>query len=161
MYACLGVMFYNFWLIIMRKLAISRFYSANHYKYYVTLGVKGRILYFTLFTVIYFATILRRCVNDFLATITANMINFVSIPVWLMRFPIILSFFSRLSNELAERQAEILTLKKKLKDSDFEIEQLKQQLRQYVAEVKKAEDLLTHKVCYIHMYIYNITYCNA
>ncbi|XP_050335974.1 centrosomal protein of 135 kDa isoform X1 [Bactrocera neohumeralis] len=51
----------------------------------------------------------------------------------------------RLSNELAERQAEILTLKKKLKDSDFEIEQLKQQLRQYVAEVKKAEDLLTHK----------------
>ncbi|XP_036326953.1 centrosomal protein of 135 kDa-like [Rhagoletis pomonella] len=51
----------------------------------------------------------------------------------------------RLSNELAERQAEILTLKRKLKDSDFEIEQLKQQLHQYVAEVKKAEDLLSRK----------------
>lgn len=61
-------------------------------------------------------------------------------------FVFILPYFSRLSNELAERQAEILTLKKKLKDSDFQIEQLKQQLRQYVAEVKKAEDLLMHKV---------------
>lgn len=37
-------------------------------------------------------------------------------------------------------------MKRKLKDSEVEIERLKQQLKQYVQEVKKAEDLLMHKV---------------
>ncbi|KAM7355583.1 centrosomal protein 135kDa isoform 2-T2 [Cochliomyia hominivorax] len=51
----------------------------------------------------------------------------------------------RLTNDLADRQAEIVILTKQLKDSEKEIERLKQQLRKYVEEVKKAEDLLMQK----------------
>uniref|UniRef100_A0A1A9X335 Centrosomal protein of 135 kDa n=1 Tax=Glossina brevipalpis TaxID=37001 RepID=A0A1A9X335_9MUSC len=52
---------------------------------------------------------------------------------------------AHLTNNLAESQAEIITLKKLLKDSEGEVIRLKQQLRQYVQEIKKAEDLLMHK----------------
>uniref|UniRef100_A0A1I8PKC6 Centrosomal protein of 135 kDa n=1 Tax=Stomoxys calcitrans TaxID=35570 RepID=A0A1I8PKC6_STOCA len=51
----------------------------------------------------------------------------------------------KLTNELAESQAEVSSLKKQLQESEKEIERLKQQLRKYVEEVKKAEDLLMHK----------------
>ena len=40
-------------------------------------------------------------------------------------------------------------MKRKLKDSEKDVERLKQQLKQYVMEVKRAEDLLMEKVCSI------------
>ncbi|KAL5290422.1 hypothetical protein ACFFRR_010033, partial [Megaselia abdita] len=52
---------------------------------------------------------------------------------------------NRLSTDLADCKSDGINLKRKLKDSEKEVERLKQQLKQYVQEVKKAEDLLMEK----------------
>ncbi|XP_017019529.1 centrosomal protein of 135 kDa isoform X1 [Drosophila kikkawai] len=52
----------------------------------------------------------------------------------------------RLMDKLSDAQVEARTLHKKLKDSEQQVANMKQQLHKYVQEVKKAEDLLTQKV---------------
>ncbi|KAH8242129.1 hypothetical protein KR026_005523 [Drosophila bipectinata] len=52
----------------------------------------------------------------------------------------------RLMDKLSDAQAEAKTLQKKLKDSEQQVANMRQQLQKYVQEVKKAEDLLTQKV---------------
>ncbi|XP_017019530.1 centrosomal protein of 135 kDa isoform X2 [Drosophila kikkawai] len=51
----------------------------------------------------------------------------------------------RLMDKLSDAQVEARTLHKKLKDSEQQVANMKQQLHKYVQEVKKAEDLLTQK----------------
>ncbi|KAH8380322.1 hypothetical protein KR009_010009 [Drosophila setifemur] len=53
----------------------------------------------------------------------------------------------RLMDKLSDAQVEAKTSLKKLKDSEQQVTTMKQQLHKYVQEVKKAEDLLTQKVC--------------
>lgn len=43
-------------------------------------------------------------------------------------------------------------LRRKLKDSEKEIERLKEQAQQYVSKVKEAEQLLLQKVCYFFFF---------
>ncbi|KAL7734985.1 hypothetical protein ACLKA6_011250 [Drosophila palustris] len=52
----------------------------------------------------------------------------------------------RLTDRLSDAQVEAKTLQKKLKDCEQQVANMKQQLHKYVAEVKKAEDLLMTKV---------------
>ncbi|XP_034482120.1 centrosomal protein of 135 kDa isoform X2 [Drosophila innubila] len=51
----------------------------------------------------------------------------------------------RLTDRLSDAQVESKTLHKKLKDCEQQVANMKQQLHKYVAEVKKAEDLLMTK----------------
>ncbi|KRK01930.1 centrosomal protein of 135 kDa isoform X1 [Drosophila yakuba] len=53
----------------------------------------------------------------------------------------------RLMDKLSDGQVEARTLQKKLEESEKQVANMKQQLHKYVQEVKKAEDLLTQKVC--------------
>lgn len=52
---------------------------------------------------------------------------------------------SRLINQLAEMEFENSLTKKKLNESENEVERLKCQLKQYVTEVQRAEELLMMK----------------
>lgn len=52
----------------------------------------------------------------------------------------------RLTDKLSDAQMESKTLQKKLKDSEQQVANMKQQLHKYVQEVKRAEDLLMNKV---------------
>ncbi|XP_050097356.1 centrosomal protein of 135 kDa [Anopheles aquasalis] len=51
----------------------------------------------------------------------------------------------RLSNELTDALAELTMTKRKLKDSQQEVEGMKSQLREYVQEIRRAEELLLAK----------------
>uniref|UniRef100_A0AAG5DMN2 Uncharacterized protein n=1 Tax=Anopheles atroparvus TaxID=41427 RepID=A0AAG5DMN2_ANOAO len=51
----------------------------------------------------------------------------------------------RLSNELTDALAELTVTKRKLKDSQQEVERMKTQLREYVQEMQRAEELLFAK----------------
>ncbi|KFB46792.1 AGAP010985-PA-like protein [Anopheles sinensis] len=51
----------------------------------------------------------------------------------------------RLSNELTDALAELTVTKRKLKDSQQEVERMKTQLREYVQEMQRAEELLFTK----------------
>ncbi|XP_034104614.1 centrosomal protein of 135 kDa isoform X1 [Drosophila albomicans] len=56
----------------------------------------------------------------------------------------------RLADKLSDAQVEAKSLHKKLKDCEQQVATMKQQLHKYVAEVKKAEDLLMTKVlCFV------------
>lgn len=52
-------------------------------------------------------------------------------------------------DKLSDAQVEARTLQKKLTDSELQVANMKQQLHKYVQEVKKAEDLLIQKVCWL------------
>lgn len=56
-----------------------------------------------------------------------------------------LSENSRLANELSDMTTELTITKRKLKESQKEVEGLKSQLQQYVQEVQRAEELLMKK----------------
>ncbi|KAH8270271.1 hypothetical protein KR018_006445, partial [Drosophila ironensis] len=56
----------------------------------------------------------------------------------------------RLVDQLSDAQVEAKTSLKKLKDSEQQVANMKQQLHKYVQEVKKAEDLLTKKVSLVY-----------
>jgi len=58
----------------------------------------------------------------------------------------------RLTDRLSDAQVESKTLHKKLKDCEQQVANMKQQLHKYVAEVKKAEDLLMTKVNFLHLF---------
>lgn len=53
--------------------------------------------------------------------------------------------FSRLINELSNSTTDLTILKRKLKDSQNENDDLKQQLKHYMDEVRRVEDLLMEK----------------
>lgn len=53
---------------------------------------------------------------------------------------------SRLTNELVDSECLSVLHKTKLAEADKQVEQLKNQLQQYVQEVQRAEDLLSQKV---------------
>lgn len=55
-------------------------------------------------------------------------------------------FVSRLVNDLTEATSDATLTKRKLLESQKEVERLKSQLQQYVQEVQRAEDLLAKKV---------------
>ncbi|XP_030570956.1 centrosomal protein of 135 kDa isoform X1 [Drosophila novamexicana] len=55
----------------------------------------------------------------------------------------------RLTDKLSDAQMESKTLQKKLKDSEQQVANMKQQLHKYVQEVKRAEDLLMNKVYFV------------
>lgn len=54
---------------------------------------------------------------------------------------------TRLTTELVDSECTSCLHKKKLIEAEKQVEQLKNQLQQYVQEVKRAEDLLLRKVC--------------
>lgn len=55
-------------------------------------------------------------------------------------------FNSRLVNDLSEQTTEVTIAKRKLLESQKEVDRLKSQLQQYVQEVQRAENLLSKKV---------------
>lgn len=56
------------------------------------------------------------------------------------------SSYRRLSNDLGDTASELTLTKRKLIDCQKEVERMKAQLREYVQEIQRAEELLCVKV---------------
>ena len=59
-----------------------------------------------------------------------------------------------MANDLSDVTTELTIARRKLKESQSEVERMKSQLREYVQEIQRAEELLMNKVLSLK---YNLT----